>query len=175
MLSLSTNFREVCSSMLDITPGATYAPHAQFAAKFPAANNGKNCCDFGVGVIQRDSWSCICVAFYQNYFNISSGFENVIRRIIQAAVDRFCHTIQGYFTGNGIHYDDVIISAIASHITSLTVVYSTVYCGADQRKHQSSALLAFVWGIHRDRWIPRTKGQLRGKYFHLMTSSWIIR
>ena len=27
-------------------------------------------------------------------------------------------------------------------------------------------------GIHRDRWIPRTKGQLRGKCFHLMTSSW---
>ena len=28
-------------------------------------------------------------------------------------------------------------------------------------------------GFHRDRWIPRTKGQLRGKCFHLMTSSWI--
>ena len=28
-----------------------------------------------------------------------------------------------------------------------------------------------MWGIHRDRWIPRTKGQLRGKCFHLMTSS----
>ena len=40
------------------------------------------------------------------------------------------------------------------------------------KKHQSSASLAFVWGIHRDRWIPRTKGQLRGKCFHLMTSSW---
>ena len=33
--------------------------------------------------------------------------------------------------------------------TSLTIVYSTVYTGADQRKHQSSASLAFVWGIHR--------------------------
>ena len=42
------------------------------------------------------------------------------------------------------------------------------------KKHQSSASLAFVWGIHRDRWIPRTKGQLRGKCFHLMTSSWLI-
>ena len=40
------------------------------------------------------------------------------------------------------------------------------------KKTQSSASLAFVWGIHRDRWIPRTKGQLRGKCFHLMTSSW---
>ena len=56
--------------------------------------------------------------------------------------------------------------------TSLTVVYLTVYSDVDQRKHQSSASLAFVWGSHRDRWIPRTKSQLRGKCFHLMTSSW---
>ena len=72
------------------------------------------------------------------------------------------------------HYDDVRMGAIASQITSLTIVYSTVYSNADQRKHQSSASLAFVWGIHRDRWIPRTKGQLRGKCFHLMTSSWKV-
>ena len=60
----------------------------------------------------------------------------------------------------------------ASQITSLTIVYSTVYSDADQRKHQNSASLAFLWGIHRDRWIPLTKGQLRGKCFHLMTSPW---
>ena len=47
------------------------------------------------------------------------------------------------------HYDDVIMGTIASQITSLTSVYSTVYSGADQSKHQSSASLAFVWGIHR--------------------------
>ena len=41
------------------------------------------------------------------------------------------------------------IGAVASQITSLTIVYSTVYSDADQRKHQSSASLAFVWGIHR--------------------------
>ena len=38
---------------------------------------------------------------------------------------------------------DVIMSAIASQITSLTIGYSTVYSGADQSKHQSSASLAF--------------------------------
>ena len=38
---------------------------------------------------------------------------------------------------------------IASQIISLTIVYSTVYSGTDQRKHQSSASLAFVRGIHR--------------------------
>ena len=47
------------------------------------------------------------------------------------------------------HYVDVIIGAVASQITNLTIVYSTVWSDADQRKHQSSALLAFVRGIHR--------------------------
>ena len=47
------------------------------------------------------------------------------------------------------HYDDVIMSAIGSQITSLTIVYSIVSSDADQRKHQSSTSLAFVWGIHR--------------------------
>ena len=47
------------------------------------------------------------------------------------------------------HYNDVIMGAIASQITSLTIVYATVYSDADQRKHQSSASLAFVRGIHR--------------------------
>ena len=41
------------------------------------------------------------------------------------------------------------MGTMSSQITSLTIVYSTVYSGADQRKHQSSASLAFVWGIHR--------------------------
>ena len=47
------------------------------------------------------------------------------------------------------HYSDVILGAMSSQIPSLTIVYSTVYSGADQRKHQSFASLAFVWGIHR--------------------------
>ena len=42
------------------------------------------------------------------------------------------------------HYSDVIMGTMASQITSLTIVYSTVYSGADQRKRQSSASLAFV-------------------------------
>ena len=47
------------------------------------------------------------------------------------------------------HYDDVIMTMLASQITSLTVVYSIVYSGVNQRKHQSSASLAFVREIHR--------------------------
>ena len=46
-----------------------------------------------------------------------------------------------------IHYCDVITGTVASQITILTIVYSTVYSDADQRIHQSSASLAFVRGI----------------------------
>ena len=48
-----------------------------------------------------------------------------------------------------LHYGDVVMGTVASQITSLTIVYSTVYSGADQRKHQSSSSQAFVRGIHR--------------------------
>ena len=84
----------------------------------------------------------------------------------------YCRYVPKIWSVYDWHYDDVIMTTIASQITSLTVVYSIVYSDADERKHQSSTSLAFVWGIHRDRWIPRTKGQLRGKCFHLMSSSW---
>ena len=47
------------------------------------------------------------------------------------------------------HYDDVKLGAIPSQITSLNIVYSTVYSVADQRKHQSATSLAFVRGIHQ--------------------------
>ena len=46
------------------------------------------------------------------------------------------------------HYNDVLMDVMASQITSLTIVYSTLI-QADQRKHQSSASLAFVRRIHR--------------------------
>ena len=48
-----------------------------------------------------------------------------------------------------LHCSGGIISAMASQITGVSIVYSTVCSGAEQRKHQSSASLAFVRGIHR--------------------------
>ena len=47
------------------------------------------------------------------------------------------------------HYSDVIMSTMASQITGVTIVYSTVRSGADQWKHESFASLAFVRGTHR--------------------------
>ena len=103
-----------------------------------------------------------------------TNLANAFRRPFPVELNRclHCNEIIQHTKWRGLcHYIDVKMTTVASQITSLTVVYSTVYSAADQRKHQSSASLAFVWGIHRDRWIPRTKGQLRGKCFHLMTSS----
>ena len=51
------------------------------------------------------------------------------------------------------------MGAMASQITSLTIAYSTVYSGADQRKHQGFAWLAFVRVFTGDRWIARKNGQ----------------
>ena len=45
------------------------------------------------------------------------------------------------------HYSDVIMSAMSSQVTGVTSVYSTVCSGANQRKHQSSASLAFARGF----------------------------
>ena len=63
------------------------------------------------------------------------------------------------------HYDDVIMSLIASQITSLTIVYTTVYSDVHQRKHQSSASLAFVRGIHRGPVNSPHKGPVTRKIF----------
>ena len=49
------------------------------------------------------------------------------------------------------HYSDAIKNTMASQITGVPIVCSTVGSGAAQRKHQSSTSLAFVWGIH---WCP---------------------
>ena len=56
--------------------------------------------------------------------------------------------------GDNSHYNEAIMSTMASQITNLAIVYSTIYSGTDERKHQSSASLAFV------RWIPVT-GEFR--------------
>ena len=63
------------------------------------------------------------------------------------------------------HYTGVIMGAMASQITSLTSVYSTVYSGADQRKYQRSTPLAFVQGIHQ--WLVNSphKRPVTGKMF----------
>ena len=89
--------------------------------------------------VERICWNVFSV---DNTFkqHSSRGFE------IEFHYERLFSSMRGLLL---THYNDVIMSATASQITSLTIVYSTVYSDAGQRKHQSTALLAFVRGIHR--------------------------
>ena len=69
------------------------------------------------------------------------------------------------YCGGQIHYSDVITSTMVSQITSASIIYSTICSGADRRKHQSFASLAFVRGIH---WWPVNsphKGPVMWKMF----------
>ena len=75
------------------------------------------------------------------------------------------------------HYNDVIMSTMASQITSLTIVYSCVYSGADQRKHQSTASLTFLRGIQQwpvnspHKW-PITRKMLPFDDFIMTPAAW---
>ena len=73
--------------------------------------------------------------------------------------------ITTYFRSFIVHYNDVIMGAMASQITSLIIVYSTVYSGAYQRKNQRSTSLAFVQGIHRWPVNSPHKGSVTRKMF----------
>ena len=68
-------------------------------------------------------------------------------------------TWSGYYIQ---YYSDVIMSAMASQSTS---VYSSANSGTYQRKHQSSASLAFVRGIHRWPVNSPHKGPVTWKMF----------
>ena len=75
------------------------------------------------------------------------------------------HPINQRWCSGVNYYTGIIMSAMASQITRLTIVYSTVYPGSDQRKHQSSASLAFVWRIHRLPVNSPHKGPVTQKMF----------
>ena len=82
----------------------------------------------------------VCVYFFNGRYSFTDEFLPNEREIVTL------------FNGDEfvcVHYSDVIMTAMSSQITSLTSVYSIVYSGADQTKHQNSASLAFVGGIHR--------------------------
>ena len=61
----------------------------------------------------------------------------------------FKNICSSFFRRSLWYCSDAIMSAMASQITNLTIVYWTVYSGADQRKHQRFASLTFLLEIHR--------------------------
>ena len=71
-----------------------------------------------------------------------------------------------------IYNNDVIMSAMVSQMTNLTIVCSNVYSRRRSKNIKASRHWPFWGEFIGDRWILRTKGQWRGNFFHLMTSSW---
>ena len=96
-------------------------------------------------------WSCLMPVTILCWIGYSprraSTFDNDV--IVVGGSNSTCKPSKYPTSFISKHYNDVIMSPMASLITSLAIVYSTVYSGADQRNHQSSASLAFVRGIHR--------------------------
>ena len=73
------------------------------------------------------------------------------------------------------HYNDVTMSAMASLITGVSFVYSTVCPSPDQRKHQRSAWLAFVrvltlWPVNSPH-----KGPVARKIFQFVDVIMVIQ
>ena len=60
---------------------------------------------------------------------------------------------------NPFHNVDVIMSTVAAQITSRTIVYSTVYSGADQGNIKALRHWPLCGEFTGDRWIPLTNGQ----------------
>ena len=72
-----------------------------------------------------------------------SHYVNLHPSEVRKWVQHHEQKVPGHFDN---HYNDVIMSTMASQITSLTIVYSSVYSGTNQRKHQSSGLCGWVGG-----------------------------
>ena len=108
---------------------------------------------FSLKEIRLKMSSAKCCPFRLGLNKLLAVFNWISHYVQMGAHSRFPNTSKPEIVG---HYTDVIMSATASQITSVSFVYSIVCSGPDQRKHQSSASLSFVRGIHR--W-PLTKGQ----------------
>ena len=116
-------------------------------------------------IIRSHFYYCPLIRIYNSK---TSPFkqENIQKRDLRFVLDGYQSVYNNvkqnaYVSGINImvlrHYDDVIMDMMASQITSLTIVYSTIYSGTDQRKYRSSAPLAFVRGIHRSGRRPVTR------------------
>ena len=99
----------------------------------------------------HDSWAVVACAKFccdmviSNWIRAKWNFHR-IWIVMEKSLVKWA---PGHESAATLHYNDVIMGAMASEIISLAIVYSTAYPDAVQRKHQSFASLAFVRGIHR--------------------------
>ena len=102
------------------------------------------CCSAGVKASRQLALQTCNMTFFVSSYDSTSWLDIALVTELQWNATKRVSSLY-----ENINYNDLIMGIMASQITSLTIVYSTVYSGADQRKHQSSASLAFVRGIHR--------------------------
>ena len=118
-------------------------------------HKGQRCNRWGLGMDRkfhpRFCWPCDFLSLMGfKWIRVNKGVRNSIFTPYPCFKITHKYTY-GYVSlqATPLHYSDIIMGAMASQITSLTIVYSTVYSSANQRKHQSSASLAFVRGFHQ--------------------------
>ena len=109
-------------------------------------------------------WNERCIIILWSISKLNP-FMRIFLNSVPIPIDTSCRYLGDIVYSNLCHYRDVIMSTRASQITSPTIVYSTISSGADQRKHQSYASLAFVWDIYRWPVNSPHKGPVMRKMF----------
>ena len=111
-----------------------------------------------------DSWQRLC---YTSQTQPSTKIACVVWSVNTTKLNRQDWTDNVNIVNGSakIHYNDVIVGAMASETTSLTIVYSTVYSRRRSKDRQNSASLAFVRGIHRWPMNSPHKGPAMRKLF----------
>ena len=99
---------------------------------------------------------------------------NLRDNISQSMINNLGQRTREVSSNHDLHYGDVKMVAIASQITSLRIVDSIVIQTQIKENMKAPRHWPLCGEFTGDRWIPRTNGQLRGKCFHLMTSSCVI-
>ena len=97
-----------------------------------------------------------------NVFTVTKACQRMIHWLADLLTHKLPEQPAESYTN---HYSDVIMSTMVSQITGVSIVYSTVRSGADQRKYQSSASLSFVRGIRRWPVNSPHKGPVAWKMF----------
>ena len=126
------------------TPWLTPAPHLAITPLSPAGSGGGLSIRCGYLLTTDNQYNSICglkADLFTNHHPCWSVGQ-------PGTVGVQCTQIQ-WGKKKLLHYSDVIMGSMASQITRVSVVYSTVRLRTDQRKHQSSVSLAFVRGVHR--------------------------
>ena len=98
-----------------------------------------------------------CLNWVQDFARDQSFYAEIVQKLITLVFPE----IEVLW----IHYNGAIIDAMSYQITGISIVGSTIYSGADQRKHQSFASLAFVRGIRRWPVVSPHKGPVIRKMF----------